>query len=141
MRYQVTAGISLDESEIDVQYVHASGPGGQNVNKVATAVQLSFDVLHSLSLPEDVRTRLAHISGSRLTLDGRLIIFARRYRTQEQNRQDAIQRLLELILRATEKPKKRYKTHPSLASQKRRLESKRRRGQAKRMRSPINRDE
>ncbi len=135
MKYQVTSNLSIDENEFDVQYVQASGPGGQNVNKVATAVQLSFDVRKSPSLPEDVRIRLSQLAGNRLTTDGRLIIQARRFRTQEQNRQDAIQRLLQLVLRSSEKPKERYKTRPTLASKKRRLELKRLHSRVKRMRS------
>jgi ribosome-associated protein len=130
----ITKKISLDENEIHEDFVRASGPGGQNVNKVSTAVQLRFDVKHSPSLPEEVRQRLMEIAGHRLTTDGVLIIDARRFRHQERNRQDALNRLKELIRRAAQKPKKRLKTQPTLASRQKRQESKRLHSQKKQLR-------
>lgn len=131
---QVTPTIALDESEFTLEFIRASGPGGQNVNKVATAVQLRFDVANSPSLPDDVRERLVRLAGSRMTKDGVLIIEARRFRTQEQNQQDAIERLVELVRQAAKKPRVRRKTRPTVASRRRRLEAKRRHGEKKRLR-------
>jgi ribosome-associated protein len=131
---RVTGTITINEDEIHQQFIRSSGPGGQNVNKVATSVQLRFDVAHSPSLPEDVRERLSRLAGKRMTKEGDLIIEARRFRTQEQNRQDSVARLVELIRQAAQKPKIRKKTKPTLASKERRLESKHRRGKLKHLR-------
>ena len=133
----ITKNIYLDENEIHEDFVRASGPGGQNVNKVSTAVQLRFDVKHSPSLPGEVRQRLMEIAGHRLTTEGVLIIDARRFRHQERNRQDALNRLKELIRKAAQKPKKRLKTQPTLASRQKRLESKRLHSQKKQLRQGI----
>jgi len=133
-KINIIENITIDENEIHEEFIHASGPGGQNVNKVATAVQLRFNVVNSLSLPDEVRERLIIIAGKRVTKEGVLIIDARRYRTQEQNRQDAIQRLVELIRKAAQKPKPRRKKKPSLASKKRRLNDKHRRSEIKQLR-------
>ena len=124
----------IDEKELQWDNIHASGPGGQNVNKVATTVQLRFDVLHSVSLTENARMRLIKLAGKRLTQDGILIIEAKRYRTQEQNRQDALHRLHVLIHQAYKKPKSRRRTLPTPTARKKRLAGKRRRGEIKRLR-------
>ena len=131
---EITPTLSIEDSEIQLEYIRASGPGGQNVNKVATAVQLRFDIRNSPSLAEDVKLRLTWLGGQRVTLEGMLILEAKRYRTQEQNRSDAILRLTALIQRALEKPKTRRATRPSLASQTRRIESKKKRGDIKKNR-------
>jgi len=133
---QISESIEIDERDIQEEFIHASGPGGQHVNKVATAVQLRFDVVRSPSLPEDVRARLIRLAGHRMTHEGVLVIHARRFRTQERNRQDARDRLVALIRRSSERPKRRLKTKPSAASNKRRLEVKRLRGTVKRLRRP-----
>ena len=134
---QITENIAIDRNEIRQEFIRSSGPGGQNVNKVATAVQLRFNVKDSPSLPDDVRQRLIRLAGKRINEEGILIIDARRFRTQERNRQDALDRLAGLIRRASEKPKPRRRTRPTMASRERRLESKHQRSQAKRMRRPV----
>jgi ribosome-associated protein len=131
---RITDHIAIDESELTETFVRASGPGGQNVNKLATAVQLRFDVRHSPSLPADVRARVAVLAGRRLTQDGVLVIIAQRHRTQERNREDARERLIELIRQAAVPPKRRRPTRPTAASRERRIESKKRRSGVKRLR-------
>lgn len=137
----ITPCIVIDENEIQLDFIRASGPGGQHVNKAATAVQLRFDVHNSPSLPADVRQRLIRLAGSRMTEEGTLIITAQRFRSQERNRQDAVDRMVELIRKAAEKPRLRRKTKPSLAARQRRLDAKRRRGKTKRLRRPISGDD
>jgi ribosome-associated protein len=132
---QVTNSIAIDEAELQESFIRASGPGGQNVHKVSSAVQLRFDVRQSPSLPEDVRARLERLAGRRLTGDGVLVLTAQRFRTQERNREDAVARLVELIRQATERPKPRRPTRPTLASKQRRLEAKGRRSDIKKGRS------
>jgi ribosome-associated protein len=137
VRRLIAGYISIDDGELEWDFVRSSGPGGQNVNKVATAVQLRFNVRHSRSLPDDVRERLAHLAGKRMTSDGVLVIRARRFRTQEGNRQDAWNRLEDLIRRAMVRPAARKKTRPSRAAKKRRLEEKARRSMTKKMRGKV----
>ena len=134
---QITERIAIDEREIKEEFVRASGPGGQNVNKVSTAVKLRFNIIKSPSLPDDIRARLIRLAGKRMTDKGVLVIDARRFRTQERNRQDALERLVRLIEKASEIPKPRKKTRPSAASKQRRLDDKHRRGEIKRMRKPV----
>ena len=134
---RITRAIEIDPAEIREKFIRASGPGGQNVNKVATAVQLRFDVKNSPALPENVRLRLLKLGGKRISQRGILIIDARRYRTRQRNRLDALDRLSDLIRRAARKPKARRKTKPSLASKERRLDAKKRRGRVKSLRGPV----
>jgi len=131
---RVTDTISLDEGELQERFVRASGPGGQNVNKLSTAVQLRFDVRHSPSLRDDVRARLERLAGKRLTNDGALVITAQRHRTQERNRDDALNRLIELIRHAATPPTPRRPTKPTKASKERRLQGKKRRSTIKGLR-------
>jgi len=131
---RVSPHIEIDEREIEEQFVRASGPGGQNVNKLSTAVQLRFDVRHSPSLPPDVRARLERLAGARLTREGVLVIIAQRHRTQPRNREDALERLIALIRQAAVAPVKRRPTKPTKASRERRIESKKRQGSIKRLR-------
>jgi ribosome-associated protein len=131
---KITDEISIDERELEERFVRASGPGGQNVNKVSTAVELRFDVLGSPSLPEGVRVRLARFAGRKLSDEGILIIRADGFRTQERNREDARERLAELVLKATVVPKRRVPTKPSRASKARRRDDKKKRGHVKRLR-------
>ena len=131
----VTRSIRLDPDEVHESFIRASGPGGQNVNKVATAVELRFDVAHSPSLPEPVRERLVRLAGRRLTGEGVLVLRADRFRTQERNRADALERLLELVRKAAEPPPPpRKATKPTLGSKIRRLEGKKKRGEVKSLR-------
>jgi ribosome-associated protein len=131
---RINERISIDERELDERFIRASGPGGQNVNKLASAVQLRFDVRGSRNLPDDVRSRLERLAGRRLTRDGILVIAAQRHRTQERNRQDALDRLIELIRRAAVAPRPRRTTRPSAGARERRLQGKKRRGSIKDLR-------
>lgn len=124
-------GLAIHEDELSFRFVRASGPGGQNVNKVSTAVELRFSLAECSSLPPAVRARAARLAGARLNLAGEILIFAERFRTQSANREDAVERLLQLLARAAEAPKPRRKTRPTLGSKTRRLETKKRRGNIK----------
>jgi len=131
---RINASIGIDEREIDESFIRDSGPGGQNVNKLSTAVQLRFDVRNSPSLPPDVSQRLERLAGSRLTRDGVLIIIAQRHRTQARNRQDALDRLIDLVRDAAVAPRPRRATRPTRASRERRVETKKLRSSVKRLR-------
>lgn len=131
---EVSSTVKIDENEIQYDFIRASGPGGQNVNKVASAVQLRFDVRNSTSLEQEIKDRLIKLAGSRMTTEGILIIEASQYRTQDQNRADALLRLVDLIRQAAHKPKPRKKTRPGAAAIARRLDEKRRRSETKHMR-------
>ena len=131
---EISPKLKLNDEEIELVFIRSPGPGGQNVNKVSSAVQLRFNLQASPSLPEEVKQRLTRLAGRRLTSDGILIIEARQYRSQERNRQASIERLVRLIQQACEPPKPRHKTKPTRAAVLRRLESKRKRGEIKRMR-------
>jgi ribosome-associated protein len=142
MKIPVARGIELDEAELHETFIRATGPGGQNVNKVATAVQLRFDVLHSPSLPEAVRARVMQLARRRINARGELIITAQRFRTQEQNRADARARLIALLQRAASPPPPpRRPTQPSRAAKERRIAEKKRRGQIKAWRGKVAREE
>lgn len=133
----ITDAISIPDNELTMTFVRADGPGGQHVNKTATAVQLRFDVKGSPSLPEDVRGRLMRLAGRRMTSDGVLVIDARSHRSQKQNREDAMARLEDLLRAAAKPPRPRRPTRPSAAARRRRLESKTRRARLKRTRQPV----
>ena len=133
----VTSGIVIDESELNERFVLASGPGGQNVNKVATAVELRFDAAHSSSLTDAIRARLRTLAGRRMTKDGVLVIDANRFRTQDRNRADARGRLFALIAAASVAPKPRKRTRPNKASKQKRVEGKVQRGRLKRLRGRV----
>lgn len=137
----ITSDIEIKDHEIQFDFIRSSGPGGQNVNKVATAVQLRFDIANSSSLSDDIKIRLTKIAGKRVTSAGVLVIDARRQRSQSQNREDALDRLKNLILKALEKPKPRKKTKPTYSSVEKRLKSKKVRSDKKQKRRSINEDD
>lgn len=131
---QINPSLYIDERELQFDYIRASGPGGQNVNKVATAVQLRFDVVNSPSLASDIKGRLIRLAGKRVNADGFLVIESRRFRTQEANREDAVQKFTELLRRSLLPPKPRQKTKPTAASREKRLQKKKRKGETKKIR-------
>ncbi len=137
MMISINPEISLDENELNFEFVRSSGPGGQNVNKVSTAAQLRFDAKNSPNLKHDVRERLIKLAGRKVTRDGVLIIHANTYRSQEKNREDALRRLSQLIIEASRVPRQRKKTKPTFASKTKRLESKRKKSKVKEMRKPV----
>ena len=132
---RIAPNLAIDENELDISFVRASGPGGQNVNKLSTAAQLRFDT-RRIALPADAQARLARLAGHRMTKDGAIVIHAQRFRTQERNRSDAIERLVELLRQAMTRPVPRRPTRPTLGSKQRRLEGKKRRGDVKAKRRP-----
>jgi ribosome-associated protein len=138
---QITPTLAIDENEIEERFVRASGPGGQNVNKVSTAVELRFDAARSSSITDDMRARLRTLAGSRMTADGVILIDARQHRTQAQNREDARARLVSLLQQATIKPKRRRKTKPTAGSKERRIQTKKIRADTKRGRGRVGKDE
>jgi ribosome-associated protein len=137
---RITSTLAIQDAEIEERFVRASGPGGQNVNKVASAVELRFDAARSPALSDEIRDRLRTLAGARMTAEGVIVIDARRFRTQTQNRQDARDRLVALLRQAMVRPKRRRKTRPTAASKDRRIDSKRRRAEAKRARGKIEDD-
>jgi ribosome-associated protein len=133
---KTASGLIIPENELTFSFIRSSGPGGQNVNKVATAVQLRFDVRNSSSLTAEIKGRLAGLAGTRMTQDGTLVIEAKRFRTQEQNRSDAMMRLAVIVEKATHPPRVRHATQPSLTARIKRVETKKKRGAVKKLRQP-----
>ncbi|MEJ0045821.1 MAG: alternative ribosome rescue aminoacyl-tRNA hydrolase ArfB [Rhodospirillales bacterium] len=141
MRLEIAPDLAIDDAELEISFIQSGGPGGQNVNKVATAAQLRFDVRQSLSLPNEVKVRLQALAGTRLTRDGVIVITARQHRTQDRNRQDAVARLVDLIRRASVRPIKRRATKPSFGERQRRLEAKTHRAGIKKARARPEKDD